>query len=107
MKNINENQLKKCIVMSLDEFTRLVENLTEGLQTVAYEDGVYLISTDKANETDTFWNEDMTETLSKYFEVEVTSFHSDSCECVGVWICYKEIDEEYKQVDKVVSKEEE
>lgn len=41
----------------------------------------------------------MTETLSKYFEVEVTSFHSDSCECVGVWNCYKEIDEEYKQKD--------
>lgn len=50
MKNINKNQLKKCIVMSLDGFTRLVENLTDGLQTVAYEDGVYLISTDKANE---------------------------------------------------------
>lgn len=90
MKNVRENQLKKCIFMELDEFTRLVENLTDGLQTVEYEDGVYLISTDKADETDTYWNEAMTKTLSNYFDVEVTSFHSDSCEYVGVWICYKE-----------------
>ena len=90
MKNIGNGQLKKCIFMELDEFTKLVENLTDGLQTVEYEDGVYLISTNKADETDTYWNEDMTETLSNYFDVEVTSFHSDGCECVGVWICYKE-----------------
>lgn len=90
MKNVRENQLKKCIFMELYEFASLVERLTDGLQTVEYEDGVYLISTDKADETDTYWNEDMTETLSNYFDVEVTSFHSDSCEYVGVWICYKE-----------------
>lgn len=97
MKNVRENQLKKCIFMELDEFISLVERLTDGLQTVEYEDGVYLISTDKADETDTYWNEGITETLSKYFGVEVTSFHSDNCEYVGVWICYKEMDEEYKQ----------
>lgn len=90
MKNVKEKQLKKCIFMSLDEFTRLVEDLTDGLQTVEYEDGVYLINTTKAEETDTFWKKNITETLSKYFDVEVTSFHSDSCEYVGVWICYKE-----------------
>ena len=55
-----------------------------------YEDGIYLTHTDKAEETDTYWNEDMLETLSKYFDVDVTSFHSDNCEYVGVWICYKD-----------------
>lgn len=88
MKNVRKNQLKKCIFMELDKFTSLVERLTDGLQTVEYEDGIYLISTDKADETDTYWNEGMTETLSKYFGVEVTSFHSDSCDYVDVWICY-------------------
>lgn len=90
MKNIRENQLKKCIFMELEDFTSLVEKLTDRLQTVEYEDGIYLTHTDKAEETDTYWNEDILETFSKYFDVDVTSFHSDNCEYVGVWICYKD-----------------
>lgn len=90
MKNVRENQLKKCIFMELDEFTNLIEKITDGLQTVEYEDGIYMTSTQKAEDTDTWWNEDILESLSKYFDVEVTSFHSDSCEYVSVWICYKE-----------------
>lgn len=93
MKNVRENQLKKCIFMELDEFTNLIEEITDGLQTVEYEDGIYMTATQKAEDTDTWWNEDILESLSKYFDVEVTSFHSDSCEYVGVWICYKEKEE--------------
>ena len=43
MKNVRENQLKKCIFMEIDEFTNLIEKLTDGLQTVEYEDGIYWI----------------------------------------------------------------
>ena len=43
MKNIRENQLKKCIFMELENFTSLVEKLTDRLQTVEYEDGIYYI----------------------------------------------------------------
>lgn len=90
MKNVRESQLKKCIFMELDEFTNLIEEITDGLQTVEYEDGIYMTSTQKAEDINTWWNEDILETLSKYFNVEVTSFHSDNCEYIGVWICYKE-----------------
>ena len=46
--------------------------------------------TEKAEETETYWNEDITETLSKYFDVTVTSVHADDSEYLRVWICYKE-----------------
>ena len=90
VKNVRENQLKKCIFMELDVFTKLIEEITDGLLTVEYEDGIYITSTQKTEDTDTLWNENILETLSKYFDVEVTSLHSDNCEYVGVWICYKE-----------------
>ena len=34
-----------------------------------------------------------TRMLSKYFDVEVTSTHIDDCDYIGVWICYKEKEE--------------
>lgn len=89
MKNVRENQLKNCIFMELDVFTSIIEKITDGLLTIEYEDGVYMTHSQKAADTDTWWNEDILKTLSRYFDVEVTSFHSDSCEYVGVWICYK------------------
>jgi hypothetical protein len=90
MKNVKDSQLKKCIFMELDGFTNIIEKITDGLLTVEYEDGVYMTHSQKAADTDTWWNEDILKTLSRYFGVEVTSFHSDSCEYIGVWICYKE-----------------
>ena len=90
MKNIKDYQLKKCIFMELDVFTRIIEKITDGLLTVEYENGVYITHSQKAANTDTWRNEDILKTLSRYFDVNVTSFHSDSCECVGVWICYKD-----------------
>lgn len=89
MKNIKENQLKKCIFMTFDEFKSVIEEITTGLCTVEYEYGVYLVDTDIALETYTTWEENILETLSKHFDVEVTSYHSDSCDVIGVWICYR------------------
>ena len=90
MKNVKENQLKKCIFMELETFTDMIEKITDGLLTVECEDGIYMTNSQKAGDTNTWWNEDILETLSKHFDVEVTSLHSDNYEDVGVWICYKE-----------------
>ena len=90
MKNVKESQLKRCIFMVLDEYSELILNLTDGLLEVEHEvDGLYHDHTEKADNTDTYWNEDLLVTLSKHFDVEVTSVHSDCCEMPGVWICYK------------------
>lgn len=89
MKNVKENQLKKCIFMKLAEFESLVIQITDGLKEVEYEFGMYYIDTDKAEAMDVYWNEDIEKTLSKYFGVNVTSVHADDCDDVGVWIVYK------------------
>ena len=90
MQNVRENQLKKCIFMELDEYKDLVNKVTDGLKEVDCEFGLFYMSTEKADETNTYWNEDIEVTLSKYFDVTVTSIHADDCEeYVGVWICYR------------------
>ena len=90
MKNIENYRLIKTIAMEIDDFAELVEKLTDGLATVEYEFGAYISDTDKADEIGVYWNEDMTVTLSKYFDVNVTSWHSDTCDYPMVFICYKE-----------------
>lgn len=91
MKNVENYSLKKCIFMLLDSYKELVLELTDGLKCVEYElDGIYYLDTEKAEETDTYWNERINETLSKYFDVTVTSVHSDDCDMIGVWIVYKD-----------------
>lgn len=76
--------------MKYDEYKKLILELTDDLVSVEYEDGLYYDDTDKANETDTHYNENITDLLSEYFNVNVTSVHADGCEYLGVWICYKE-----------------
>lgn len=38
---------------------------------------------------DEYWNRDLNETLSEYFQVSVTSVHADDADPIGIWICYK------------------
>lgn len=77
--------------MELGDYKELIHKLTGGLKNVEYKyDGIYYEDTEKAEEAETYWNEYITETLSKYFDVTVTSIHADDCEYFGVWICYKE-----------------
>lgn len=90
MKNTEKYKLHKCIFMMLEEFEDLIAEVTDGLKIVVY-DGVsfWYEDTEKAEETDTYWNQYIHETLSGYFDVEVTSIHFDSDEYVGVWIVYR------------------
>lgn len=91
MKNVENYQLKKYILMESDDYKELINKVTDGLKTVEYKyDDIYYEDTEKAEETETYWDEGITETLSKYFDVTVTSVHADDYEYLGVWICYKE-----------------
>lgn len=89
MKNIKEHQLRKCIFMELDEYKDLIDRVTDGLKAVEYELGLFYMYTEKAENTNTYWNEHIEETLSKYFDITVTSIHADDYDDVGVWIVYK------------------
>lgn len=91
MKNIEKYQLKKCIFMELDKYKSLILDVTKGLKKVEYDfDYIYYEDTDKAEESGIYHNECIETTLSNYFGVTVTSIHMDDCDSVGIWICYKD-----------------
>lgn len=93
MKNARENQLKKCIFMTTDEFKQVFVNIfgeydiDENQVDVEFDtcEGIYFCGIS---------NENVYSSLSKYFDVEVTSIHIDHFDTVGVWICYKEQNKE-------------
>lgn len=90
--NKKDRQLRNCIFLTFDEYKSLIFELTDGLKQVLYEyDGIYYTNTKEANNTQTYWNGDIEDALSKYFDVEVTSVHADDCDCgyLGIWICYR------------------
>lgn len=95
MKNTKNATIGKVIMVSLEEFTRIVETETDGLKTVEYEFGPYVVHSNKAEETEVYDQRDINEILSAYFDVEVTSFHSDDCEIPLVYIVYKDIDKPF------------
>jgi hypothetical protein len=91
MKNVRESQLKKCIFIEGDEFTELIRSFypeirPQGRLIVDYTlEGIDIYSDEIEINTD-----DIIRLLSKHFDVEVTSFHIDDCEYVGVWVAYKD-----------------
>lgn len=83
MKNIKETQLKKAIFMTSEEFEELLNNL--GMEVEFSCDGITVHNSD--GEVD-FYDENLNESLSEYFDVTVTSVHIDDCDYIGVWIVY-------------------
>ncbi len=89
MRNIRENQLKKCIFMTTDEFSKVFVDIfgeyNEDTNEIDIEfdtvDGIYFCGIS---------NEDVYIKLSKYFDINITSIHIDDFDTIGVWICYKE-----------------
>jgi hypothetical protein len=91
MKNVSKDRLKKCIFYEFEEYKELINTVTDGLKEVSYGfDDLCYDDTEKAGATETYWNKYITETLSEYFGVTVTSIHADDADWIGVWICYKE-----------------
>lgn len=90
MKNVKQNEIKKCIFKRYHEFRHIIEDITDGLMTCDYDlDGICMMGTEKADETGRCWNGNILAALSNYFEADVTSFHADDADQLCVWICYK------------------
>lgn len=86
MKNVNKNQLRKCIFLTGDEFRKITDNL--GIQSdLSWEGIFYSKDDDDINDCDVY------KALSEYFGVKVTSVHCDDCDFIGVWVVYKETEE--------------
>lgn len=82
MKNVRENQLKKCIFFLYDEFEEVIKDF--GISAEIDYDGIAFA---KGNED--INNEAVYAILSKHFDVDVTSIHCDDCDYIGVWVVYK------------------
>lgn len=89
MKNIKDYQMKKCIFVKYDEFTRLVNTLIDDKIQVQFDNESWTGLT-YSGEKDYYDNEKIWEVLSEHFGVEVTSVHYDSYAPVGFWIVYED-----------------
>jgi hypothetical protein len=98
IKNSTIDKTYFCKIIPLNEFQMLVLDLTDGLKCAEYDvndNCLYLDDTVKADETGEYWNEYvLTNTLSKYFNINITSVHTDDNGEIMVWISYKPIHEE-------------
>lgn len=90
MKNVNMNQLKKCIFFTLEDFEQTINEVfhTGGIIAEVSYDGltVYNGATGKTYDTP-----EIAERLCEYFGInEIESIHADDCEMPGIWITYND-----------------
>ena len=86
MKNVKENQLKKCIFMETEEFNGIIKRVFgEEFEADFGLDGISVWS-----RAEGLSEKEINEGLSKYFDVTITSVHVDDFDDMGVWICYRD-----------------
>lgn len=83
MKKVN------CIFETIDEFEQVIKCLL-GDDVVVDVDFGELYFESKQNEDEGIDTETIYKALSSYYNVDVTSIHTDGCEYLGVWIAYNE-----------------
>lgn len=84
-KNVKKNQLKKCIFKELDEFKQDVsEALGNDVKVIGNYDGISFEYNDEC-----LYTEEVLCGMSKYYDVNVISIHTDHCELIGIWIVYE------------------
>ncbi len=88
MKNVRPAQIKTTIILNLDEYKEVVNTLFPHTYVHCEMDGLWYERDEGFAE---FSDEDLRIALAQHFDVSaVTSVHIDDCDCVGVWIVYKE-----------------
>lgn len=86
MRNITKNKLRKCIFMLMCDFESVVERAIPDVL-VSYCEQELFFETDGQK---TVEKEKVLDALSAYFDVNVTSLHTDGYDEAGVWIVYKD-----------------
>ena len=86
MQNVRESQLKKCIFLTEEEFTEILENVYKAPVIVHIAlDGLWYESSIDIDD------ECLLRDLKEYFEVEeIQSIHCDDTTPAGIWVCYKD-----------------
>lgn len=95
MQNVKATQLQKCILLTKDEFLETLKTLFgDDVHCDTDYDGIYIYTGERGDGWEEDEHVDLTveevcDALSKHFDVEVTSYHVDSCEYVEFWIAYR------------------
>ena len=91
MKNVRENQLKKCIFLEEEEFTNILREVFEDdtIHVGLTLEGIDYYTDIEENEKLLDNNDEINGRLSKYFDCNVTSIHIDDCDYVGIWVVYR------------------
>lgn len=87
MKNVTKEMQKKCLFIRGDKFADIIKRMFgEEAETEFVLEGsgvnIYHPELD-------YGDDDVVVGLSEYFDLPVTSFHTDCYDDVGVWIIYK------------------
>lgn len=97
MKNADNFLKKTCIAMDFEDYEHIIEKLTDNRVTaeVDYQEGkIYYVPTEEAEDDGVddvdITDEQINQMLSDYFDVNVTSVHSDGFDLPYAWIVYKE-----------------
>lgn len=85
MKNVEENQLKKCIFKDLIEFKKdMLKAFGNDVEIGCDYDGIWIECNGEG-----LYTEEILAGISNYYDVQVTSIHVDECFYTGIWIVYK------------------
>ena len=86
VKHVRPTQMRSAFIFETDHFTNILKKLFGTTIAVEYAlDGITVTTDD-----DIIEDEEIVEKLSEFFDVVVTSFHQDDCECPLVWVIYLE-----------------
>lgn len=91
MKNVEKNSLRTCITMGIEEFEEMLTAAYGREIDVDTEwDGLIIRDKQAEDGEGEISDKHLTDTLSKYFDTNVTSIHVDDCDYPLVWIVYKD-----------------
>lgn len=91
MKNVRINQLKKCIFVDAEEFEAIIQAIFDDIDGIKVD--YTLEGIDIYGDEEGVYGDELYKRLGEYFDVEVTSIHIDDCDYIGVWVVYKEVNE--------------
>ena len=89
MNNIENAEVKSCIVIDIDELNELIYKETDGLRYTDNEDGIYIMDSQKAIESGIYDVRCGMEILTKIFDVNVTSYHNAADFPCTVYVMFK------------------
>lgn len=79
MKNVNSNELRKCITLTKARFEDIISNILGKDVNIFYDNGVYFES--ENNEDEGISSLEILAALSKYFDVKIISVHTNNSSC--------------------------